>query len=123
MAHDTCYLAQCFATVRAFVEQAKVPAHQVSVSFQSRLGRDPWLKPYTESELQRLPRTGAKRLLVMCPAFIADCLETLEEIAIRGRSLFLEAGGTDFTMIPCLNRQPPWLDALTKIVRRNLDAS
>ncbi len=117
-AHDTCYRAQCLATVRAFVEQANIPPNKVSVSFQSRLGRDPWLKPYTESELTRLPQSGVKRLLVICPAFVADCLETLEEIAMRGRESFIGAGGDAFTLIPCLNDQPQWLEALDKIVRR-----
>jgi ferrochelatase len=118
IAHDTCYRAQCFATVRAFVEQANIPSPKFSVSFQSRLGRDPWLKPYTDHEIQRLPQSGVKRLLVMCPAFVADCLETLEEIAMRGRESFIEAGGETFTLIPCLNEHPRWLDALEKIVRR-----
>lgn len=117
-AHDTCYRAQCFATVRAFVEQANIPPEKFSVSFQSRLGRDPWLKPYTDHELKRLPQGGIKKLLVMCPAFVADCLETLEEIAMSGQKTFTEAGGENFTLIPCLNEHPRWLDALEKIVRR-----
>ncbi|MCE0499472.1 MAG: ferrochelatase [Methylacidiphilales bacterium] len=117
IAHDTCYRAQCFATVRAFVEQAGLPSQKVSISFQSRLGRDPWLKPYTDHELERLAQSGVKKLLVMCPAFVADCLETLEEIAMRGRESFIESGGETFTFIPCLNEHPRWLDALEKMVR------
>jgi ferrochelatase len=117
IAHDTCYRAQCFATVRAFVEQANIPSEKFSVSFQSRLGRDPWLKPYTDYEIQRLPQSGVKKLLVMCPAFVTDCLETLEEIAMRGRELFIEAGGENLTLVPCLNEHPRWLDALEKIMR------
>jgi len=117
IAHDTCYRAQCFATVRAFVEQAGIPSKKFSVSFQSRLGRDPWLQPYTDAELRRLPQHGVKKLLVMCPAFVADCLETLEEIAMRGREIFIESGGEDLTLVPCLNEHPRWLDALEKIVR------
>ncbi len=117
IAHDTCYRAQCFATVRAFVKQANIPSGKYSVSFQSRLGRDPWLKPYTDGELKRLPQSGVKRLLVMCPAFVSDCLETLEEIAMSGRESFIEAGGEKFTFIPCLNEHPRWLDALEKMVR------
>jgi ferrochelatase len=118
VAHNTCYRAQCLATVRAFVEQANIPSHKFSVSFQSRLGRDPWLKPYTECEFERLPQSGVKNLLVLCPAFVADCLETLEEIAMRGRKSFIDAGGRTFTAIPCLNDHPRWLDALEKIIRR-----
>ena len=116
-AHRTCYRAQCFATVRAFVEAAGVPANKYSVSFQSRLGRDLWLMPPTDSELARLAEAGVKNLLVICPAFVSDCLETLEEIAIRGRETFLGAGGTGFALVPCLNDHPRWLDALEEIVR------
>lgn len=116
-AHRTCYRAQCFATVRAFVEAASVPAEKFSVSFQSRLGRDPWLKPYTDFELERLAKSGVKKMRVICPAFVSDCLETLEEIAMRGRQTFLEAGGEDYALIPCLNEHPRWLDALEKMVR------
>jgi protoporphyrin/coproporphyrin ferrochelatase len=109
-AQATCYRAQCFATVRAFTRQAPVRAH--SVAFQSRLGRDPWLRPYTDQELVRLAREGVRRLLVICPAFVADCLETIEEIGIRGRETFLEAGGAEFELIPCLNEHPAWIQAL-----------
>ncbi len=119
-AHRTCYRAQCFATVRAFVEAAGVPAEKYSVSFQSRLGRDPWLKPYTDFEFTRLAENGVKKLLVICPAFVSDCLETLEEIAMRGREIFTEAGGVEFALIPCLNEHPRWLDALEKMVREDL---
>jgi len=111
-AHATCYRAQCFKTVKAFVSQANIPAIKYSIAFQSRLGRDPWLAPSTEDELQRLARASVKRLLVICPAFVADCLETIEEIGIRGRKVFLEAGGKDFVRIPCLNGHSLWLTAL-----------
>jgi len=117
-AHATCYRAQCFKTVAAFVKQAGVPVGKYSVSFQSRLGRDLWLMPYTDVVLAELPRRGVKRLLVICPAFVSDCLETLEEIGIRGRETFLSAGGEEFTQIPCLNEHPLWLAALEKMVRR-----
>ncbi len=117
-AHATCYRAQCFKTVAAFVREAGVPPQRYSVSFQSRLGRDPWLKPYTDFELPRLASSGAKRVVVMCPAFVSDCLETLEEIGIRGRESFLEAGGKEFTLVPCLNEHPLWVEALEKMVNR-----
>jgi ferrochelatase len=119
-AHRTCYRAQCFATVRAFVEKAGVPAEKYSISFQSRLGRDPWLKPYTDFEFKRLAESGVKKLLVMCPAFVSDCLETLEEIAIRGQETFREAGGRELTLIPCMNEHPRWIEALDAIVRRDM---
>jgi ferrochelatase len=120
-AQATCYRAQCFKTVAAFVPAARVPAGKFSVSFQSRLGRDPWLKPYTDFELAELPKRGVKKLLVLCPAFVSDCLETLEEIGLRGRETFLAAGGEEFAQIPCLNEHPLWISALEKMVRRFLE--
>ena len=117
-AHATCYRAQCFKTTAAFVAQAGVPRDKYSISFQSRLGRDPWLKPYTDFELPRLAERGVRKLLVICPAFVADCLETLEEIGLRGRDSFLAVGGKDFALIPCLNEHPLWLAALEGMVRR-----
>ena len=118
--HATCYRAQCYATVRAFVEVLGIPAGNYSVAFQSRLGRDPWLKPYTDFELTRLAGEGVKKMLVICPAFVSDCLETLEEIAMRGKETFLEAGGEELALIPCMNEHPRWLNALEKIVRAGL---
>ena len=116
----TCYRAQCLATMRAFVTEAGIPSAKYSVAFQSRLGRDPWLKPYTDFELERLAKSGVKKLLVICPAFVSDCLETLEEIAMRGKESFLETGGKEFVAIPCLNEHPQWLKALEGIIRKNL---
>ena len=115
-AHATCYRAQCFKTVAAFVAKAAIPADKYSISFQSRLGRDPWLKPYTDRELETLPSRGVTKLLVICPAFVSDCLETLEEIGMRGRETFLGAGGTGFDQIPCLNEHPLWIEALRRMV-------
>jgi ferrochelatase len=119
-AHATCYRAQCFQTVEAFVKRAGVSRY--SVAFQSRLGREPWLTPYTDRELPRLAQAGVRRLLVICPAFVADCLETIEEIGLRGRDLFLGAGGTELRLIPCLNQHPLWIQALTRMVDRFLAA-
>jgi ferrochelatase len=118
-AHATCYRAQCFKTVAAFVAKAGVPKEKHSVSFQSRLGRDPWLKPYTDFELVEFPKRGIKKLLVICPAFVSDCLETIEEIGIRGKESFLQAGGTEFVQIPCLNGHPLWITALEKMIGRS----
>ncbi len=117
-AHRTCYRRQCFRTAEAFVEAAGIPGSRWSVAFQSRLGRAAWLKPYTDEELARLAAGGVKRLLVICPAFVTDCLETIEEIGLRGRELFVGAGGQDLIRIPCLNEHPAWLDALTRMVER-----
>lgn len=122
-AHATCYRAQCFKTVAAFVKEAGLPKEKYSISFQSRLGRHPWLKPYTDFEFGRLAASGVKRLLVICPSFVSDCLETLEEIGLRGRESFLSAGGTELTLIPCLNEHPLWLEALEKMVKRFMAAT
>jgi len=117
-AHATCYRAQCFATTRAFVKLAGVPKEKYSVSFQSRLGKDPWLKPYTDYELVRLAQEGKKRMMVICPAFVSDCLETIEEIGMRGCEDFMKASGKEFTRIPCMNEHPLWIDALTRMADR-----
>jgi protoporphyrin/coproporphyrin ferrochelatase len=119
-AHAKCYRAQCFATTRAFVKLAGVPSEKYSVSFQSRLGKDPWLKPYTDYELARLPNEGKKHVLVICPAFVSDCLETIEEIGMRGCEQFMAGNGKEFTRIPCLNEHPAWIDALEKMARKFL---
>lgn len=116
--HATCYRAQCFATTRALVERAGIPENGFSVSFQSRLVGEPWLKPYTDFELERLAQEGRRRLLVLCPAFVSDCLETIEEINVEGRETFLEAGGESFEQIPCLNDHPAYIDFLAKRVQR-----
>ena len=117
-AHATCYRAQCYQTTQAFAERAGVPRGKYSVSFQSRLGKDPWLKPYTDLEFERLAKEGVKKLLVICPAFVSDCLETIEEIGIRGRETFLEAGGGELTRIPCMNEHPLWITALENMVKQ-----
>jgi protoporphyrin/coproporphyrin ferrochelatase len=115
-AHATCYRAQCIQTMKAFVAKAGVPRGKFSIAFQSRLGRDPWMQPYADVEIERLAKSGVKRLLVMCPAFVSDCLETIEEIGMRGRQTFLDAGGEEFALIPCLNGHPAWLRALERMV-------
>ena len=117
-AHATCYRAQCFATTRALAARAGLPPERHSLSFQSRLAGEPWLRPYTDQEFLRLPAAGVKRLLVLCPAFTADCLETLEEIQQQGRDTFLGAGGTSFQQVPCPNDHPAFIDFLAKRVRR-----
>jgi ferrochelatase len=115
--HATCYRAQCLATTRALVARAGIPAAKHSVSFQSRLFGEPWLKPYTDFELERFPSEGRKRLLVLSPAFVADCLETLEELQQQGRDTFLGAGGESFQQIPCPNDHPAFIDFLANRVR------
>ncbi|HEV8544004.1 MAG TPA: ferrochelatase [Verrucomicrobiae bacterium] len=119
-AHKTCYRAQTLQTARLFAEAAGLPRGKYSIAFQSRLGRDPWMQPYTDYELERLAKAGVSKLLVICPAFVTDCLETLEEIGIRGRETFSRAGGAELTLIPCLNNHPSWIRTVQKIVNRFL---
>ena len=115
-ANQNCYRAQCFATARAMAQELGLKSEQYSVCFQSRLGRDPWIKPYTDQLYQDLPKKGVKRVAVICPAFVSDCLETLEEIRIRGREDFLHHGGEDLRLVGSLNARPGWARALTRIV-------
>ena len=117
-AHQFCYRAQCLKTMRDFVAKAGVPVNKHSFAFQSRLGRDPWLKPYTDFELERFARQGVRKMLVICPAFVSDCLETIEEIGMRGRDSFVQAGGSELQLIPCMNEHPRWISALANFVTR-----
>ncbi|NIR67565.1 MAG: ferrochelatase, partial [candidate division Zixibacteria bacterium] len=114
-AHNTCYRHQVFRTTEEFVKLAEVPKDKYSVAFQSRLGVDSWLKPFTAEVIERLAQSGVKKLLVMCPAFVSDCLETLEEIGLRGKEAFLQNGGKEFQLIPCLNDHPLWIDHLAQM--------
>ena len=114
---STCYRAQVFATTKALAKRAGIEQTKYSVSFQSRLAGEPWLRPFTDKELERFPKEGIKHILVMCPAFVADCLETLEEISEEAKETFLEAGGESFEQIPCLNDQTPYIDFLAGRVR------
>lgn len=111
----TCYRAQCMRTAEGFAALAGLKPEQWSVSFQSRLGRAKWIEPYTEERLDELAAQGVKKLLVMSPAFVADCIETLEELAIRGREQFLAAGGETLQLVPCLNDSPDWALALARL--------
>jgi ferrochelatase len=111
-AHATCYRHQCLQTMHLVAAELNIPKDKYSFAFQSRLGREPWLKPYTDFRLAELPAEGVKKLLVLCPAFVSDCLETLEEIEMRGKEIFIEAGGTDYHMIPCMNVHPAWVSAV-----------
>lgn len=121
-AHATCYRHHCFKTVEAFVKKAGLKPEQYTVSFQSRLGRDPWLTPYTDKVFEELPELGVKKLLVICPAFVSDCLETLEEIQMQGEETFLDHGGSQFQQIPCLNDHPLWVQFLQRKIQRWLQA-
>ena len=114
-AHAYCYRHQVRTTTRLATQQLSIPENKYSISFQSRLGKG-WLTPFTDIRLEEMPKEGIKNLLIVCPAFVSDCLETLEEIEMRGREIFLEAGGTTFKMIPCMNVHPLWIRAITKFI-------
>jgi ferrochelatase len=118
-ANRNCYRAQSYATARGIAERLGLAADRYSVSFQSRLGRTPWIKPYTDVVLDELAARGVKRLAVYSPAFVADCLETLEELRIRAREQFLAAGGEELVLIPSLNATPPWADTVAALARRH----
>ncbi|MEM9624555.1 MAG: ferrochelatase [Pseudomonadota bacterium] len=115
-AHATCYRHQVYATSSGLAKALELPEDKYSVAFQSRLGRLPWLQPYTDQVLAELPGRGVRHLAVACPAFVADNLETLEEMGIQGQETFLAAGGESFHLVPCLNQLPYWGQALTRLL-------
>jgi ferrochelatase len=114
VAHHTCYRHQCYDTTDLVQAALDLPKEKVSTSFQSRLAGDPWLKPYTDYEFERLAKEGKTRLAVITPAFISDCLETLEEIAMEGKEEFEEAGGKEYIHIPCLNDREDWVRLMSQ---------
>jgi ferrochelatase len=101
-------------TTERFVEKTGLGPDQYSVAFQSRLGRAKWLEPSTVDTLEELAKNGVKKLLVMCPAFVTDCLETLEEIELQGTEIFKQAGGESLTLIPCLNEHEQWVSVISR---------
>lgn len=108
------YRNQCFESSRLVAEYLGLKPEQYTTTFQSRLGKDPWIQPYTDKTLEEFPAKGVKNLAVCTPAFVADCLETLEEISMEGKDEFLHAGGETFTYIPCLNDRDDWTDVMVK---------
>ena len=114
------YHCQCHKTARLLAEHLQLSREEVLVTFQSRFGKAKWLEPYTEPTLRTLAEQGLKSVDVMCPGFVADCLETLEEIAQEARDAFLESGGTRFGYVPCLNDEPEWIEALSVIAQQHL---
>jgi ferrochelatase len=111
-----CYSAQCHATARAIAAAVRLDPHSYTVCFQSRLGKEPWLTPYTSDVLHRLAQNGVKRLLVLSPAFVADCLETIGEIGIEYAEEFTKNGGEVLDLVPSLNDSPLWVEALRQLV-------
>jgi ferrochelatase len=114
---ERCYRAQCLATTRALAGRLGLVPGSCSSSFQSRLGRTPWIRPFTDHVLPELAARGVKRLAVLCPSFVADCLETLEEIGIRGREQWHSLGGESLCLVPSLNAHPRWVEAVAAMVR------
>jgi ferrochelatase len=115
-AHNYCYRHQIITTARLTALQLGLGVEKYSFSFQSRLGTDSWLKPYTVNQLKEFPQRGIKKLLVVCPAFVSDCLETLEEIEMEGKELFEQSGGEMLSMIPALNESPLWIDCMKQLI-------
>jgi ferrochelatase len=114
------YHCECHKTARLLAEKLELAESHWQIAFQSRFGRAEWIKPYTASTLADYGRHGVRRVDVICPGFVADCLETLEEIGVEGRKIFLGAGGTEFHLLPCLNERDDWIGALADIVRQHL---
>lgn len=112
-----CYRAQCFTTADLIAKALNLSPVLYRVAFQSRLGRTPWIKPYTDLLLPELIKSGVKKIAVVCPSFVADCLETLEEINIQLREQWHELGGEDFVFIPCLNSNATWVKAVAEMVK------
>lgn len=121
-AHATCYRHQCVRTMDLLIDKLGIPREKTVLAFQSRLGRDPWLTPQTDVTVERLGREGKKKILVICPSFVTDCLETLEEVAEGCKETFEEAGGEHLALIPCLNENPKWIEFLAARCRNWISA-
>jgi ferrochelatase len=113
-AHEFCYRHQCFETTKQVVAYLNIPEGKYSETFQSRLAGDKWLDPYTDIEINKMPEKGIKKLAVVTPAFVSDCLETLEEIAMEANHQFKEHGGEDFLAIPCMNDDDEWCGTVSR---------
>ncbi|MEZ4744303.1 MAG: ferrochelatase [Bdellovibrionota bacterium] len=116
-ANRRCYRAQCFKTAHELANALSIPQQSWEIAFQSRLGRTPWIKPYFDERIEILAQQGVKNIVVFSPSFVADCLETLEEIAIRAKRDFIDAGGNDLKLIPSLNANDLWVDGIIQILR------
>ncbi|MFN3940890.1 MAG: ferrochelatase, partial [Chitinophagales bacterium] len=118
-----CYRAQCFNTARRIAEQLQIVSERYTVCFQSRLGKTPWIQPYANETIAHLAETGAKKVLVFSPAFVADCLETVYEIAVEYNLEFQKAGGEKIQLVESLNANPVWIDALVQIITSRIGSS
>jgi len=120
-AHATCYKHQCLITAEAFVKACGLAPQKYSIAFQCQFGPGRWLGPPTVGELRRLAGAGIKKIAVVCPSFVTDCIETIEEIGIGARAEFMSAGGSEFTLVPCLNDHPVWVKALATMIKQMLE--
>jgi ferrochelatase len=118
-ANRNCYRAQCFATARALASGLRIPEDRCIVCFQSRLGRTPWIRPYTDEVVVRLAQRGVKRALILSSAFVADCLETLEELGMRAADSFKAHGGDTLRLVPSLNADDAWADGVVSLARES----
>ncbi len=116
-ANRSCYRAQCFATARALAGALELSDEEYEVAFQSRLGRSPWIGPYTHDRIRALAKDGVERLAVLTPSFTSDCLETLEEIGQREAAHFEAAGGEELTLVPCVNSSETWVEGVLRLVK------
>jgi len=116
-----CYSAQCFDTARLIANNLGLSPDQYTVCFQSRLGKEPWIEPFTSAVIQQKAKEGKKRILVFCPAFVADCLETLYEIAVEYQEEFVEAGGEKIQLVESLNDNPRWINILKGLIVKEED--
>ena len=122
-AHKFCYRHQTITTTELIIKALNIPKEKAEQTYQSRLGRDPWLLPSTQERLPQLPKEGIKKLVVVSPAFVSDCLETLEEIAIQAKESFLNAGGESFTFIPCMDTQQLWVQTVAGWIKSYFNGS
>lgn len=123
LTNRNCYSAQCYATARAIAHELNLPEQRYDVCFQSRLGKDPWLQPYTLAKIKQLGHEGKKNVLVLCPAFVCDCLETLFEMGVENAQEFQHAGGQKLELVRGLNDHPLWIDALRTITLEHCQTS
>ena len=119
--HQFCYRHQCFKVTEEVIKKLNLPKEKVMVTFQSRLGNDKWMEPYTDETLESLGKKGIKNLAIVCPAFVSDCLETLEEISVEGKEQFEHGGGENFHYIPCLNDEDRWIEVVKTLCEEKLE--
>lgn len=115
-----CYRAQCYETSRLLAQALHLNSSEYLVSFQSRLGKTPWIKPYTDLILEELRQKNIENIAIACPSFVGDCLETLEEINLQAREQWKEIGGHEFIFVPCINTHPLWVQGLTKLIKSRI---